>query len=323
MKINYRLLKHRCNQSFAQYEHEPGAQVFENSSGERHIFFDRGANILAIAHLDSVAGSRHFHRIVIDGLEYIFTRQADDRLGAYLILDFLPRLGVQCDVLLTDGEETGSSTGRDFTPPEGKTYNWMFQFDRAGTDVVMYQYKSDERKQMLVDCGFKVGIGSFSDISRMGHLGIAGFNFGCGYQENHTKLSHIITDDTMMMVEKFLVFYANQSEVAMPYDNTKPAYPTYDYWDKDWGDSYKGRYLSGYYNGSTSGYWCDECYCEISDDIWYKNGGLCNKHAQKPYRQKSPLCDLCGLETPEEEWLENSGMHKACLEKDFKNWEGL
>ena len=40
----------------------------------------------------------------------------DDRLGAYIILDLLPKLGINVDVLLTVGEEQGRSTANFFAP---------------------------------------------------------------------------------------------------------------------------------------------------------------------------------------------------------------
>ncbi len=48
-------------------------------------------------------------------------------------------MGINVDVLLTTGEEMGQSSAAYFDPGE-KKYNWMFQFDRGGTDVVTYDY---------------------------------------------------------------------------------------------------------------------------------------------------------------------------------------
>ncbi|MCP6726064.1 hypothetical protein NL526_28810, partial [Klebsiella pneumoniae] len=67
----------------------------------------------------------------------------DDRLGLYYIMEILPSLGINVDVLLTTDEEIGQSSASEFKKAEGKQYNWMFMFDRHGYgNVVMYQYET-------------------------------------------------------------------------------------------------------------------------------------------------------------------------------------
>ena len=171
----------------------------ENPDG--HLYFrDNGAKVLAVAHLDYVLWSKPMQKG-----NTIYCPQLDDRLGAWVILHLLPSLGVEVDVLLTDLEEKGRSTGAWFEPEDlGKRYNWMFQFDRRGTDVVTYQYG---REKLLRKNGFKVGWGAFSDISSMEHLDCAGFNFGVGYYEQHTKGCHANLSDTARMTASFVRFF--------------------------------------------------------------------------------------------------------------------
>lgn len=101
----------------------------EKKGGGRHIFIDRGASILAVAHLDTVVSEMHFFTGVIGRKLYIFNAQLDDRLGAYLLLHTLTKmLGPKAfDILLTEDEEAGKSTAYDFETE--KQYNWMFSLD--------------------------------------------------------------------------------------------------------------------------------------------------------------------------------------------------
>jgi len=105
----------------------------------KFYFMDNEADILAVAHLDTVQQTVKFSMDKKNGL--IHSPQLDDRLGAYIILEHLLR-DMNYDVLLTIDEEKGRSTARSFN--NGKKYNWMFSFDRRGTDAVMYQYESPE-----------------------------------------------------------------------------------------------------------------------------------------------------------------------------------
>src|SRR3954465_12674834 len=80
----------------------------------------KGATVLAVAHCDFVdCDSSHF--FAKDGI--VWSSRLDDRLGVYTILDVLPMLGINVDVLLTDGEESCNSTARYFDVKE-HDYKW-------------------------------------------------------------------------------------------------------------------------------------------------------------------------------------------------------
>jgi hypothetical protein len=139
-----------------------------------YFFKDQGAKILAVAHLDTVqkpSKLKQKHEIIRHNC-------LDDRLGAYLLIETLPLWGVKFDLLLTEGEEHCASTAAYFEPP--RQYNWIFSFDRAGTDVVTYQYDSQKIKKLLIENNFTPSFGSYSDICVLDHLGCKGFNFGTG-----------------------------------------------------------------------------------------------------------------------------------------------
>lgn len=183
---------------------------------ERFFYFqDNGSDILAVAHLDTVQNDRSCTVTRTAAGLLACSGGLDDRLGAYVILDMLPKLGIQCDILLTTDEEMGQSTGAEFEPH--KQYNWMIQFDRGGTDVVMYQYETPERAALVEDAGARVGDGSYSDIADLDHLGCAGFNWGVGYQDYHSERSHAWLEDTFRMVARFVKFYEQNGDVHLAY----------------------------------------------------------------------------------------------------------
>ena len=185
--------------------------------GHKRFFYyqDNGSDILAIAHLDTVQDD-HMCQITDTAAGLLATSGAlDDRLGAYVILELLPKLGIKCDWLLTTDEEIGQSTAECFDTT--KNYNWMFQFDRGGTDVVMYQYENDDLVEMVNECGARVGLGIFSDICLLEHLGCTGFNWGVGYEDYHSERSHAWLDDTFRMVARFVKFYQENATLSLPY----------------------------------------------------------------------------------------------------------
>lgn len=206
-------LRQRCIGSESVFE-ALGKTTITNQGP--YTFIDRGADVLAVAHLDSVSYDHAFTTVTLpDGDIVVWNRQLDDRLGVWIILDILPALGVKCDVLLTTGEEMGLSTADKFEAPDGKEWNWMFQFDRAGTDVVCYQYEDDNLTELLEDAGCNVHDGLFSDISDLEHLGIKGMNFGCAYYDNHEQGSHAVMSETDLMIRLFMSFYHKNKDTKL------------------------------------------------------------------------------------------------------------
>lgn len=215
-----------------------------------YLFRDNGANVLAVAHLDTIGRphQRACHFLDTEGGPVVYSRALDDRLGAYIILDMLPKLGITCDILLTVGEESGRSTAAYFEPP--KQYDWMIEFDRGGSDVVMYQYDDDDTRQLVKESGARVGEGIFSDICYLDHLGVKGFNWGVGYQDYHSPRAHAYLDDTCAMVDRFLVFHEINAGRFLPheeidYGDDLPPLDDRDpfHWDDDWFTSNRKAWL--------------------------------------------------------------------------------
>lgn len=168
-------------------------------------FRDKGANVLAIAHIDTVFDGSKIDPDLFwssdPNLQRVTSPTLDDRLGVYTLC----MLPINVDILLTENEEFMCSTGEYFDPP--RDYNWMFQFDRSGSDVVCYQYESRKIRKTLNRAGFRVGNGTYSDICEMEHLGCKGFNFGTGYYKQHTLTSYMHVPTWHRMVNLFLKFY--------------------------------------------------------------------------------------------------------------------
>lgn len=202
--LDLKQLERRCRMTEAEYAAEFGGWT-NNRPGEQYIYLDRGSPLLAVAHLDCHYPTSHFEAIELDGELNIFASNLDDRLGAYIILDVLPALGIVTDVLLTVGEEVGKSTAEFFR--ETHPYNWMVEFDRTGEDVVLYQFDTQKLRNRLQSVGFEVGYGSFSDIAFLDHLGVQGFNVGVGYYDYHSTRAYAIWEVTVAQIHRFVKFH--------------------------------------------------------------------------------------------------------------------
>lgn len=225
-----------------------GTPFFADQGKGKFAFYfrDNDADILAIAHMDSVQKGKDFGVAkYISGHEMVLSPSLDDRLGVYVICELLPALGIKTDILLTTDEESGNSTAKMFQTD--KKYKWMFQFDRAGTDVVMYQYKTDEAFKKLTDVGFKTAFGSASDISKLGDLGCLGFNFGVGYEDYHTPRAYAWTEDIFEQVARFMKFHKVYSREHMAYDKAKPVVTTYYHSTQGHSEVWAPHQTSSYY----------------------------------------------------------------------------
>ena len=186
--------------------------------------------VLAVAHLDSHQKLEWVGELDHPKGKRIYCPRADDRLGVYTILDLLPRMGVVCDVLITNHEESGGSTAEYFKPQ--KDYKWMFQFDRKGDDVALYDYWGEKLINKLRIAGFKnVSRGSYTDICKLYDLGISGFNVGCGYDDYHTEYAFFELSQYFQGVINFMEFYRIFGNARIPYVKPKPVVSYYGFRD--------------------------------------------------------------------------------------------
>lgn len=225
-----------------------------------YLFKDNNARILAVVHLDTVVSTDTnwtFQQAVLghnnNKRHLLWNAQLDDRLGAYILMDLLPKyLGQHAyDILLTTDEESSNSTAEDFVLPAGKDYNWIFQFDRRGTGAVLYGYE-DKAWRETVDAFLPVETGSFSDICKLYDLGVKGLNVGTGYHAEHQELCYMNVDETIDQVTKFIHFYNLHKNTKFPHDPHSSfgsgRWGGGGAWDDDqWWD---GRGRSDYWKGS-------------------------------------------------------------------------
>lgn len=221
----------RDSLSFTDY-----ATLYPLPGHERFYYYqDNGSDILAVAHLDTVQSNRSCQVINTASGMLAVSGALDDRLGAYIILELLPAIGIKCDVLLTTDEEHGQSTAQDFT--SDKHYNWIIQFDRGGTDVVMYEYETPAMCKLVTEADAKVGIGTYSDICNLEHLGCKAFNWGTGYADYHSARSHAWIDDTLRMVARFANFHKHNATTYLEHDE-QPRWTSYS-GSSNWWETYR------------------------------------------------------------------------------------
>lgn len=231
------------------------SDVEQRSPNNWFAFKDNGSDILAVAHLDTVGehDERRANFVNTEAGLVVFSRALDDRLGAYTILELLPKLGLNFDILLTVGEEQGESTAAFFETT--KKYKWIIEFDRGGTDVVLYQYEDDSLIDLVEASGAKVGDGAYSDISYMSHVGAKGINWGVGYRDYHGPRAHAYIEDYVQMIAYFLEFHAVNQNVALPHNEK-------DEW-RSWGSGRRGSSSGGLGRagglyGYSSGAWLED-----------------------------------------------------------------
>lgn len=204
-------LKSICYAKMSDFEAYPDVTTISCPGGLHYHYIDRGSKILAVAHLDTVQQEDSYRRAG----NKIYSPKLDDRLGVHIILDVLPKLGIDVDVLLTEGEETGESTAAFFQP--SRHYNWMVEFDRAGEDVVLYQYQDDTLVSLLQHCGFRVGEGTSSDIA-YADIGCKGINIGIGYARHHSKDAYFEIDILERQIFRFAKFHGLFAETRLIHD---------------------------------------------------------------------------------------------------------
>lgn len=213
--INLELMKkvfHAPTMSFKRF----GTKVLKSQHGPL-IFRDNGAKILFVGHLDSVCQDLTFYFQADKGR--IYNPQLDDRLGVYAGLYVLPALGLNYDLLLCDSEESGNSTASLFDKLNvEKEYNWIFEIDRAGTDVAIYQYENPEWRDSLRKHFGLVSSGSFTDIVELSQLGVCGVNISCGYYNNHGPSAFMEVDEFTSQIDKFVSFYNEYKDTKFEYD---------------------------------------------------------------------------------------------------------
>lgn len=188
----------------------------ENYIHKQHIFVDMDSPILYVVHIDTVQDLLKPRDIFINNSK-VYATGLDDRLGCYIAFR-LNLLGLKGDVLMCDHEEIGLSTAKYFETD--KQYNWVCEFDRAGTQVVTYDLSaSDVLLDTLEDHGFEIGEGTYTDIK---DLCLPNepcmFNLGIGYKNAHNFDSSVDLLEFVTNINKFEAFYKQYKNIYFPND---------------------------------------------------------------------------------------------------------
>jgi len=210
-------LKHRCLQSREEIFQDiiDLGGVVVGKENDQYAFKDNRSSILAVAHCDWVAHLKHrFGTLKFQDETRHYSGQLDDRQGVYTVLDLLPKMNINVDVLITDNEETGGTTAANFAST--KQYKWIVEFDRMGDDVVTYRYKGAAWEKAL-ESEFKIGNGSFSDICRLTQLGCSAVNVGIGYTRQHSDECHMILSEYLEQMARFRNFWREFHDIRFPY----------------------------------------------------------------------------------------------------------
>jgi len=213
--MDFSLLEKRLTQPIPSFNEE--LEKIQLPDGRNLFFQDNGGDVLAVAHLDATMNPVEPCFLVPDkgyfsGHSIVCSTTVDDRLGVFTILDILPkafeRQGLpKVDVLLTEDEEIMQSTAAYFNGKKEGRYNWMFQFDRGGTDVVHYQYREFEWLKNLQRVFGQVSHGIGSDICFLEHLDCMGVNIGTAYYDYTSPHAFASLTELSEMIDRFVDFY--------------------------------------------------------------------------------------------------------------------
>lgn len=203
----------------------PHAELVLTPNKRYYIYVDNQSPILGICHLD---GTMSYNKPELrkrttgekgKKAEYrYYSTFVDDRSGVYALLHLLPQVGVVTDLLFTTDEEKGMSTGRYFTPK--RHYNWMYQFDRKGTDAVYYMYRGKEWLEALRKHFGHLDPGIASDICKMNHMGIQGVNIGTGYHDYTSSRGYTSLNELSQQVRRFQRFFDEFHEQHFQWEDT-------------------------------------------------------------------------------------------------------
>lgn len=222
-----------------------------------YVFVDNSADVLAVCHADvsgAVVHDMDFAEAYSNrGRHFVTSGALDDRLGIWSLIEIISKR-VNVDILITTGEEIGASTAFEFSLDyPDRRWNWIVEFDRRGTDYVMYDYHNASFDKAMKKCGFKKGHGSFSDICLLDGYGVVGFNVGIGYHNEHHKNCYADIDDTMDQVRRFLKFYRAYS--GKRFSNQVEKFSYYDIEERY--EGYRGPGLGSYGEEQSRFLWDD------------------------------------------------------------------
>lgn len=155
-------------------------------------FKDNGADVLFVAHLDTVQNPKPRPVGYNPTLREIHHPCLDNRLGLLAVRALVPKVFTQpYDILFTTGEESGKSTAKDFVKKHAdilKRYKVAINFDRGYDSPALYGALLDkEWKKAVAALGWKPERGIFSDTTILADAGLRIANLPCGMRDYHSK----------------------------------------------------------------------------------------------------------------------------------------
>jgi len=200
--------------------------------------FEEDAKILAVAHCDTVQPLPKKKNVMLER-NRLWSPCLDDRLGVYICKDWLWKNNINADILLTNDEEIGASTAQHFKHAD--KYNWIVEFDRGGSDAVTYGMESEKFVDALEDCGFILGVGSFSDLCFL-DTGKCAVNIGVGYYDAHSKYSYCTLPELECNLVKFKDLYATYAEDVFNREYKQSRSRSQSFYSHNWCDAYDDPY---------------------------------------------------------------------------------
>ncbi len=236
-----------------------GGYTLIESSAPAHLRLP----LLGVAHLDYVAahikGGTVGNSVRCVGGGRVVGSALDDRLGVWGLRVGLPdalaggRKGasVPYDILLTEDEESGSSTARDFYR-DGRLsgYKWVFSLDRAGADCAYYGFTDRAWLAALRADGWDTSVGSYSCIGEFELGKVCGINFGVGYYGQHTADCYCEYDNVRWQLQRVAHFIKRWGRTEFSH------VPVVNKWG-DWSGGY-GAARDRAVNGVSGDYWDSE-----------------------------------------------------------------
>jgi hypothetical protein len=217
--------------------------------------------ILGVCHADTVLSDTSYQ--YNKKTKTVLCTELDDRLG--LACHLLMARDLDYTILVCDHEETGGSTAQVAVGDllQAGQFNWIFELDRRGTDVVTYEYGNDLWDGLLEDylCP-EVGGGAFSDISYLEGLGRKGFNLGIGYHQEHSHACYAKLTDTVNQLERLHNFIWSFSAVRFKHDERS-------------GGGYSSYYGGGYSRTKTTHLSPVNQTADPYSDLYYADGIHC------------------------------------------------
>lgn len=295
MKLTFRVKEFLQSKETLLKFYKKNGLLVNSSDDQKHFVYIpcTGAKVLFVAHLDTVLPARFKGA----NRKNLYATGLDDRLGVAICHHLVFDKGLCADILLCDHEEIGRSTAQYF--PLSDKYNWVVEFDRAGTDFVDYDLGNTDLNDKILDLGMSQGWGAFSDICSLENPHkIACFNWGIGYYNAHGENSYVSKSQCNRQVSRFVKLFnaEHENKYACNIEVNKwwhrKSYDRYDY-------DYKGEY------GGSSSYkvnkqmyttFCDRC-DEWRACSWSTSQAsmLCDDCADVYLpRERALWCDLCG-----------------------------